>query len=174
MFFVGHEPGRPLFGSRFCGERENLLVSWGVDGRLCLWDSYLLGNVNSPLAILKYDSEYPIYAVELSQNYVAIGGGSEGGFVGVPLYLYSFQLPMSGGDDQQRTESNSSNGFEVTKDDDPAIGSENVNATDQNLESDSKATDSKIENNPPPDKKLMADDTEESTKNHVVDTERVK
>jgi hypothetical protein len=61
-----------------------------VDGRLCLWDSYLLGNVNAPIAVLKHDSEYPIYAVDLSKNCVAVGGGSEGGFVGVPLNLYSF------------------------------------------------------------------------------------
>jgi WD40 repeat protein len=32
----GHERGRPLFGVQYCGTDENLLLSWGVDGRLCL------------------------------------------------------------------------------------------------------------------------------------------
>jgi len=82
--------GQPLFGSRYCGEREDLVVSWGLDGNLCLWDSNSTGNVKQPLAVLKNDNEYPIYAVEVSKDCVAVGGGRDGGFVGVPLYLYGY------------------------------------------------------------------------------------
>jgi WD40 repeat protein len=31
-----HERGRPLFGVQYCGTDDSLLLSWGVDGRLCL------------------------------------------------------------------------------------------------------------------------------------------
>ena len=89
-FNIGHQVGRPLFGARYCGSTEKCLVSWGVDGSLCLWDSYSQGNINSPMAVLKHDSEYPIYAVEVSKACIAVGGGSEGGFMGVPLFLYSY------------------------------------------------------------------------------------
>jgi hypothetical protein len=87
--YLGHQIGRPLYGSRYCGKNEELLVSWGVDGSLCLWDAMAQGNVHSPISVLKHDSNYPIYAVELSENCLAIGGGMDGGFVGVPVYLFS-------------------------------------------------------------------------------------
>jgi WD40 repeat protein len=87
----GHQPGRPLFGSRYCGEDENLIVSWSVDGSLCLWDAYSNGNVHAPIAVLKSDSEYPLYAVEISKDTIAVGGGTDGGFIGVPFYLYSME-----------------------------------------------------------------------------------
>jgi hypothetical protein len=45
---------------------------------------------------LKQDGEYPIYAVELSNDCIAVGGGSEGGFVGIPLYLYSLSSMKRG------------------------------------------------------------------------------
>jgi WD40 repeat protein len=84
----GHHARRPLFGTKFCGKDENLLVSWGVDGKLCLWDSRAQGNVYAPMAILKQDSGYQIYAVDVSERNVAIGGGgTEGSFIGIPLYL---------------------------------------------------------------------------------------
>lgn len=85
----GHQLGRPLFGSRYCGKDENLIVSWSIDGSLCLWDSHSSGNVHAPIAVLKSDSEYPLYAVETSKDTIAVGGGSDGGFIGVPLYLYT-------------------------------------------------------------------------------------
>lgn len=85
----GHAAGRPLFGSRYCGQGDNLLLSWGVDGQLCLWDSYVAGNVYAPLAILRTDDKYPVYAVEFSKNTIAVAGGSDGGFIGVPFYLYT-------------------------------------------------------------------------------------
>ena len=106
----GHQPGRPLFGCAYCGrkssnsgdslEQENLLVSWGVDGRLCLWDSYSQGNVGSPIGVLRDQGDYPVYAVAIgtkgssstvTETYIAVGGGSEGGFIGVPLYLYKVE-----------------------------------------------------------------------------------
>ena len=103
----GHEAMRPVFGARFVGDdvggenkdsddddqSEKLLASWGVDGRLCLWDSYALGNIYSPIAMLKNDPEYPIYAVDVSGRHVAVGGGSDGGFIGTPVYL--FDIPST-------------------------------------------------------------------------------
>lgn len=87
----GHTPGRPLYGLRYCGRDDNLLISWGVDGQLCMWDSRAEGNVHSPLAILRKDEKYPIYAVAAVKNVIALGGGSEGGFIGVPLYVYALE-----------------------------------------------------------------------------------
>uniref|UniRef100_A0A7S4AKL3 Uncharacterized protein n=1 Tax=Pseudo-nitzschia australis TaxID=44445 RepID=A0A7S4AKL3_9STRA len=92
IFEGGHQSGRPLFGSRFCGgEDENLLISWGIDGKLCLWHSKASGNIYDPVAILKDDGSYPIFAVEISRSErnLVVGGGSEGGFIGVPLHFYS-------------------------------------------------------------------------------------
>jgi WD40 repeat protein len=84
----GHQAGRPLFGSQYCGKDDNLLVSWGVDGSLCLWGSHAQGNVHAPMAILKQDPGYPIYALDVSERNVAIGGGgNDGGFIGIPMYL---------------------------------------------------------------------------------------
>ena len=71
----GHEPGRPLFGCQYCsggggnGNRDgssdqDLFLSWGVDGRLCLWDSYSEGEIEAPIAILVQRPDYPIYAVD--------------------------------------------------------------------------------------------------------------
>ena len=73
-------------------------MSWGVDGRLCLWDSYSQGNISSPIAVLRDQSDYPIYAVAINSTpsasaitgtSVAVGGGSEGGFIGIPLYMFN-------------------------------------------------------------------------------------
>ena len=75
-------------------------MSWGVDGRLCLWDSYSQGNVESPIGVLRDQGDYPVYAVAIGtkgssstmkETYIAVGGGSEGGFIGIPLYLYKVE-----------------------------------------------------------------------------------
>jgi WD40 repeat protein len=90
----GHEPGRPIFGAKYLGgEYEHLIVSWGIDGTLCLWDSYLQGNVRSPMAVLRNDDEYPIYAVDVhhEKQALAVAGGNDGGFIGTPLYLYDYK-----------------------------------------------------------------------------------
>jgi len=74
------------------------LLSWGIDGRLCLWNSYGKGHL-SPLAILVDKEDYPIYAVDLSatiskkgtkedKKRLVVGGGAEGGFIGIAAYLY--------------------------------------------------------------------------------------
>lgn len=93
IFEGGHQPGRPLFGSRYCGgPDENLLVSWGVDGKLCMWYSNSRGNIYDPVAVLKDDTDYPIYALDISQSErnVVVGGGSgESGFIGTPIHLYN-------------------------------------------------------------------------------------
>jgi hypothetical protein len=79
------------------------LLTWGVDGKVCLWDSNSIGEVCSPLCTLISQPEYPIYALDLTVGrkntddsveqerqalHMAIGGGSDGGFFGVPVYLY--------------------------------------------------------------------------------------
>ena len=91
----GHDVGRPLFGTRYWGssshQEEDLLLSWGVDGRLCLWDAKSQGEISEPLAVLVEKTDYPIYATEVcpSKGVIAVGGGgNEGGFVGIPVYLY--------------------------------------------------------------------------------------
>lgn len=88
--WVGHAPGRPVFGSKFVADGENLLMTWGVDGRLCLWDSFSHGNINAPLAVLVANTNYPIYAVDARPSYVVVGGGdsSEISFMGVPVMIY--------------------------------------------------------------------------------------
>jgi hypothetical protein len=40
---------------------------------------------------LKDDPEYPIYAVEVAKDCIAVGGGNEGGFVGIPLFLFTYK-----------------------------------------------------------------------------------
>ena len=111
----GHEVGRALFGVQYCGgDDEELLLSWGVDGRLCLWDSFT-NEYSGPIAILFSQPEYPIYSVDVMKQTVppgdqrdtstitntakptdqniltriAIAGGRESGFVGMPFYLYN-------------------------------------------------------------------------------------
>ncbi|GKY98737.1 hypothetical protein MPSEU_000830000 [Mayamaea pseudoterrestris] len=88
----GHELDRPLFGVAFCGgEQEELLLSWGVDGRLCLWDCKSDdADVYAPLATLLDRNDYPIYATAFHARIglLAIGGGADGGFIGIPAYLY--------------------------------------------------------------------------------------
>eukprot|EP00934_Nitzschia_sp_Nitz4_P008487 Nitzschia sp. Nitz4//scaffold156_size52432//14687//18335//NITZ4_006824-RA/size52432-snap-gene-0.9-mRNA-1//1//CDS//3329537406//8477//frame0 len=101
----GHAQGRPLYGTRYCGEKEQLLLSWGVDGNLCLWDSEAEGNIYAPLALLKADSNYPIYTVDVSKDCLAVGGGGEGGFIGIPLYMYQLPEPSTSGDAERKDES---------------------------------------------------------------------
>jgi len=91
IFEGGHDAGRPLFGSRYCGgEDENILLSWGVDGKICLWYSQSQGNIYDPIAILRENKDYPIYAAEVSHSElnVVVGGGNEGGVIGVPVHFY--------------------------------------------------------------------------------------
>jgi len=96
----GHESGRPLYGALFCG--NDLVVSWGVDGRLCLWDSQSSGNLIAPISTLVSNPDYPLYAVDIFQcdpttkkarakvvtATIACGGGKDGGFMGVLIKLH--------------------------------------------------------------------------------------
>ena len=94
----GHEVGRPLFGAQYCGiTEEDLIISWGVDGRLCLWDSHSKGNIHAPISTLISKSDYPIYAVDISTSdtrdteilsRIGVGGGNDGGFLGIPAFMY--------------------------------------------------------------------------------------
>jgi WD40 repeat protein len=120
----GHEPGRPLFGVAFYGsndkkaddgigedgkekkdsppeptvpkplQEEAALLSWGIDGRLCLWESASEATVEQPTAVLVNQPDYPLYAVACTQDaIVAAGGGSDGGFVGIPVHWYDLAPP---------------------------------------------------------------------------------
>jgi WD40 repeat protein len=95
IFERGHEVGRPLFGARYIENHqhtEDILLSWGVDGRLCLWDACAEGEAHGPLAILLAKESYPIYCVGLRPGLMAVGGGDgQNDFIGVPVYLYDFE-----------------------------------------------------------------------------------
>jgi len=102
----GHDTGRPVFGGAFCGglHSQELLLSWGVDGKVCLWDAWSEGHVHSPLAILvDKGPDFPVYTVDVhepnsgsrpeldteeSKSTLSVGGGREGGFLGIPVFLY--------------------------------------------------------------------------------------
>lgn len=113
----GHAPGRPVFGVRYYAALDDdddaaLLLTWGSDGRLCLWDGGTtmttteLEIVDAPLVVLLDNAEYPIYGVDIivdgnrrtgtaldsasatTTTLVAVaGGGAKAGFLGVPVYL---------------------------------------------------------------------------------------
>ncbi len=70
-----------------------------MDGKVCLWDSFSIGEVHSPLCTLVSQPSYPIYALDLKEGgdladqrrktlHMAAGGGADGGFFGVPVYIY--------------------------------------------------------------------------------------
>lgn len=100
----GHVPGRPLYGAAYCGgESQDLVLSWGVDGRLCLWDSHSDSNIHAPLSTLVNKPDYPMYAVDIDSHQegdgkgeskriarIGCGGGGSGnpGIIGVPVYLF--------------------------------------------------------------------------------------
>jgi WD40 repeat protein len=89
----GHDVGRPLFGAKYCGgSDEDLLLTWGVDGKVCVWDSYSIGTVTTPMCtLISHLENYPIYALDITdgETHIAIaGGGDDGGFFGIPIYIY--------------------------------------------------------------------------------------
>ena len=76
---------------------QELILTWGVDGKVCVWDAASQGVVTSPICTLVSKPDFPVYALDYCTNNKApdskgclvIGGGSsDGGFLGVPLYLY--------------------------------------------------------------------------------------
>jgi hypothetical protein len=90
VYSGGHILGRPLFGATFFG--ADALLSWGVDGRVCVWDGQAEEEVTEPWAILVDKPEYPVYAVDVhvEKGMMAVGGGQSGevSFLGTPVYLY--------------------------------------------------------------------------------------
>ena len=80
-------------------------MTWGVDGKVCLWDAFSMGEISDPLCTLVSNTNYPIYALDITTEenvdsasqepesdktkmHIAIGGGTDGGFLGVPAYMY--------------------------------------------------------------------------------------
>jgi WD40 repeat protein len=96
VYHGGHCPGRPVFGVRYM-EQDQLLLTWGVDGRLCLWDGTAIdAEIDAPLAVLLDNDEYPIYGVDIIGNtnsngdtvaLAVAGGGATPGFLGIPVYV---------------------------------------------------------------------------------------
>lgn len=92
IFQGGHMLGRPVYGACFVANDE-LVLSWGSDGRLCLWDGNCDEELDAPLALLRdYQEDYPIYCVAASdaptnRAVVMAGGASNTTYVGVPVYL---------------------------------------------------------------------------------------
>lgn len=85
--------GRQIFGAKYCcGKNEDLLLTWGIEGKVSVWDSYSVGEVMSPICTLISHTDYPIFALDVTQTgakqSIAVGGGKEGGFLGVAAYLY--------------------------------------------------------------------------------------
>ncbi|KAL7495746.1 hypothetical protein ACHAWT_004122 [Skeletonema menzelii] len=85
--------GRQIFGAKYCcGKNEDLLLTWGIEGKVSVWDSYSVGEVMSPICTLISHTDYPIFALDVTQigtkQSIAVGGGKEGGFLGVAAYLY--------------------------------------------------------------------------------------
>lgn len=81
--------GRPLFGAKYCcGKNEELLLTWGIEGNVSVWDSFSVGEVMLPICTLVSNTDYPIFALDVTEKSIAIGGGRDGGFLGVAAYLY--------------------------------------------------------------------------------------
>jgi len=107
----GGHSGKTIFGAKYINHlelsNEPYLISWGADGRLCAWNANCEGEYTCPLAILRDDSSYPIFAVDVtnkdgtelleketsSKIQVAFGGGSEVSFIGNPLHMIDISVP---------------------------------------------------------------------------------
>ncbi|KAL7531572.1 hypothetical protein ACHAWF_003826 [Thalassiosira exigua] len=96
----GHDEGRPIFGAKYCaGEHQELVMTYGADGKVCVWDSYSVGDVRSTMCTLVSLHDYPIYVLDIAsgggagargkKTYMAVaGGGADGMYLGVPAYIY--------------------------------------------------------------------------------------
>jgi len=78
-----------------------MILSWGIDGILCLWAADDQGNVSSPLKTLVSKPEYPLFAADVSslvqesgKMYIGVAGGNDGGFIGTPFYLYDIMCSI--------------------------------------------------------------------------------
>jgi WD40 repeat protein len=113
----GHAFGKPLYGCVFLGADDTLLLSYGSDGRICLWDSRRVGEVHAPVAIL-WDNPYrappparkggggegegyPIYAMAVTPPtkcaFNETNEDKEGGSVTPTTYLYQSTVVIAGG-----------------------------------------------------------------------------
>ena len=119
-----------MFGAKYCGgKKEELLLSWGIDGKVCLWDARANGNINTPMAVLVSKPDYPVFSVDIAKAtkgpaataeqvtekttgddnekegtekttkettvedwYMAVAGGRNGGFLGVPVFVYHIPI----------------------------------------------------------------------------------
>jgi WD40 repeat protein len=117
---LGHDPGRPVFGCCYFGIddsssgsfHEDVLLSWGSDGRVCAWDSRSRGELlDGPVAVVFRKPEYPVFAASvLAGGVVLAGGGSEPSFVGTPLYFYDFDLSRRNRDNADTPSEGSTSG----------------------------------------------------------------
>lgn len=83
------------------------MISWGSDGRICAWDPQSQGHIFSPSSILLDRPEYPIYSVDITYLptgsetdcgkviRLAAGGGTDGGFIGLPVYTFDVSKDSS-------------------------------------------------------------------------------
>ena len=114
IFCGGHD--RPVFGTCFVLRRDIIvsnntdgehnardgnantsddechLLSWGMDGRLLVWDATQHGTVTDPDATLLDNADYPLFSVAISRDRIVTGGGKEeDGIIvsgGVPFHSY--------------------------------------------------------------------------------------
>ena len=95
---------RAAFGSVFHPAVPELLLTWSSDGSAGLWDSNAIGEA-PPIGAFIPDANsascYPLLRCEFSERgdaLVAVGGGSEASFMGMPAWFYRFPTrPAPGG-----------------------------------------------------------------------------
>jgi hypothetical protein len=111
--------------------------------------------------VLRSDGEYPIYAVEITNDCIGVGGGSEGGFVGVPVFLYNVQGAKTNGPSVTRLKNVTEQQSKRCKHSDDSSNKEG--AADSKQPVDTKKETEK----PLPDNKIKIDSstTEEDAKN---------
>lgn len=100
----GHES--TVFGTRYLGtknpeESDPLLLSWGADGRLSLWDAQVISEeIDAPIATLVNIADYPIFGVDFHEStsrLAVVGGAGDGGFIGIPVIIFDVEKPRPKG-----------------------------------------------------------------------------
>ena len=99
VFAGGHD--RTVFGTRYFGNtasttegKDPFLISWGVDGRIALWDAQAVDELDAPIATLQNDPEYPVFNLDYhadSRQIAVVGGAGDGGFIGIPTFIFDLE-----------------------------------------------------------------------------------